>query len=374
MSTYKLTEKSPEMSEKRDFIIRYFYSIYYKLKSLDWYLIVLGIIATQISIIIFFRLHFLNVNIDIKNSLELILTFNGLFSAILVTYFFNRISRTLDSKKEDFDEATIYSQKITDFRRILKKLTDYYNVWESDESTKSLFLSGKYKNVDYFDYKLSSYSDYKPKDIKIIEDLYNEPRYKESQSDLFLGMISLVENRKSPYKEFDSTLFKDYQTKGVYNLKFISNCVEIDYAGRLASRLRTDFQYIRYNNLSKDSRKYILNLLERIDPKKFKNAELNNDTMAEVCEDMNEHYFKELYKLLLNLNKGLSAFDFLIYLILILCLFFGVLFPFLTYFIFDEKSIIKRTITEILIGVNFALLFFFIFSLYKLVKKELKWA
>lgn len=361
------------MTEKREEIVRKFYQIYYRIKSWDWNLILLGFISIQVSVIIFFRLHFHNIVIDVKNSLELILTFNGLFSAILVTYFFNRISRTLDYKKEDYEEAVLYSQKITDFRRILKRLTDYYGVWQSDSSTKSLFLSGKYKNVDYFDSKLSSISDYKPKDIKLIEELHNDERYQEGQSDLFLGMISLVENRKNHYKEFDSILYKNYEVKGIYNLEFISNCVEIDYAGRMASRLRTDFEYIRYNNLGKESKKYILDLLERIDSKKFLNAELNNNTMAEVCDDMNEHYFKELYKLLLRLNKGLSTFNLLIYSILILCLIFGVLLPFLTYFIFGETSEIKKTITEILIGVNFALLFFFIFSLYNLVKKEITW-
>ncbi|MFH6948217.1 hypothetical protein ACHRV6_07005 [Flavobacterium sp. FlaQc-51] len=361
------------MRKKKAEIIRRFYLILYKIKNWDWNLILLGFISLQIAILIFVRLHFYNITIDLKSSLELILTFNGLFSAILMSYFFNRISRTLDSKKEDYEEAVMFSQKITDFRRILKKLTDFYNVWQNDESTKGLFLSGKYKNVDYFDFKLSSYSDYEPKDINIIHDLYKEPRYLDGQSDLYLGMISLVDNRKSQYREYDSILYKTHQTKGIYNLKFISNCVEIDYAGRLASRLRTDYEYIRYNNLSTESKNYILELLERIDSKKFQNAELNNATMVEVCEDMNEHYFKELNKLLLRLNMGLSTFNLLIYLILILCLIFGVLLPFLTYFIFDETTVLKKVITEILIGVNFALLFFFIFSLYSLVKKEITW-
>ena len=64
-----------------------------------------------------------------------------MFSAILVTYFFNRISITLDSKKEDYNDAVIFSQKITDFSRILKRLTDFYGVWQNDESTKGLFLT-----------------------------------------------------------------------------------------------------------------------------------------------------------------------------------------------------------------------------------------
>ncbi len=332
----------------------------------------MGIISLQISALIFFRLHINNIKIDISKSLELILTFNGLFSAILVTYFFNRISRILDTKKEDYEEAVLFSQKITDFRRILKKLTDYYGVWDNDESTKSLFLSGKYKNVEYFDFKLSSYSDYEPEDIEIIRQLYDDPKYLEGQSDLFLGMISLVENRKNNFRSFDPILYSTYLTKGVYQLRFISNCVEIDYASRLGYWFDKDYQYIHYNSLSSDSKKYILECLERIDSKKYLNAELNNKTMGKICNDMNEYYFKQLLLLLRRLNSGFSSFNFLIYLILVLCLSFGVLLPFLTYFIFEESEI-KKIITEILIGINFGLLFFFVSNLYGLVKREITW-
>lgn len=360
------------MTKKTSELLRKILQTYYKVKRWDWNLIMLGIISIEVAILVFLRLNLFNLTIDTKSSLELILTINGLFSAILVTYFFNRISRTLDSKKEDYNDAVIFSQKITDFRRILKRLTDFYGVWQNDESTKGLFLTGKYKNVDYFDFKLASISDYNPADKDLLNELYDEPRYHEGQSDLFLGMISLVEYRKNQFKEFDPILFSNYLTKGVYTLKFISNCVEIDYAGRLAYWFRSDYEYIRFNNLSRESKQYILDCLERIDSKKFLKAELNNNTMREICEDMNEHYFKELYQLLVRLNQGLSSLNFLIYLILILCLVFGVLLPFLTYFIFEESSL-KTTVTELLIGINFALLFFFITSLYSLVKKEITW-
>ncbi len=360
------------MSNRKNEFKRRFYILYFKVKNWNWELILFGLISIEIALIIFCKIHFNTTSIDVNKSLELILTFNGLFSAILVTYFFSQISRILDFKKEDYKDAVLFSQKVTDFRRILKRLTDYYGVWNSDDCTKSLFLTGKYKNVDYFDAKLSSISDYEPKEIQIINDLYNDKRYHEGQSDLYLAMISLVENRKKDYKEYDSILYKNYLKQGVYNLKFISNCVEIDYAGRMAYWFRNDYNYIRYNNLSKESRGYILELLERIDPKKFKKAELNNDNMAELCEDMNEHYFKELQILLLRLDKGLSEMSMIVYIILIMCLTIGVLLPFLTYFVFEGAEM-KKTITELLIGLNFALLFFFIFGLYNFIKKELKY-
>ena len=348
-----------------------FYFVLFELKTWDWNLILLGIISVQLATIIFFKLHFYTNNIVIKDSLELILTINGLFSAILVTYFFNRVSRVLDSNKENYNDAINYSQKITEFRRICKTFTDYYGVWENDDSTKRLIQHGKYKNVDYFDFKLSSFSDYVPSDKKTINEFYNDPRYQEGLSDLFLAMISLVENRKSHFRmPSGPELYKHFQTKGVYNFQFISNCVEIDYASRMGYWFEKNYQLIKYQNLSRDSKKYILDSLERIDSK-YKNAELNNKTMAEICDDMNEHYFKVLYNLLLRLRKGLSSFNMLIYGILILSLTFGVLFPFLTYFFFEGN--LKILLTKMLIGVNFGLLLFFIVGLYRLVKKEITW-
>ena len=87
---------------------------------------------------------------------------------------------------------------------------------------------------------------------------------------------------------------------------------------------------------------------------------------------MNEHYFKELYTLLLNLRKGLSNLNLLIFFILVASLVFGVLLPFFVYFIMDNSEL-KTTLTKILIGLNFGVLFFFITNLYGLIKKEITW-
>lgn len=308
-----------------------------------------------------------------NGSLELILTINGLFSAILVTYFFNRITFALDFKKEIYNEAVKFSQKITEFRRICDELTKYYNVWADDKATKSLLEHNEYKHIDYIDYK-GFYSDnYKPskKELEIIEKLREDDRYKEGLSDLFLGMISLVRNRKSRDIRRPSELYKDFQKRGIYNLEYIERYVAFDYASSLWYWFSKDYQVINYSALSKDSKEYILNACGRID-KKYEEMELNNALMAELCDDMNEHYFKELYQLLLDLRKGLSTFNLLIFSILMASLIFGVLLPFFVYFLLKESEL-KIVLTKVLIGLNFGLLFFFITNLYGLVKKEITW-
>lgn len=338
----------------------------------DKRLFYLSIISLEVTALLFLRIHFFYKELDCGKSLELILTVNGLFSAILVTYFFNRISRTLDFKKDDAEDAIMYSQKVTDFRRICKILTDYYGIWTNEKATKKLLEGTKFKHIDYFDHKLSSISDYVPADANLIEELYAHADYSESSSDLFLGLISLVENRKARYYTYDSSLYKDFQRKDIYNYQFIANCVEIDYAGRLAYWFRENRNYIRYASFSQKDRDDILSAMQRID-KKFIGVELNNSTLAELCDDMNEFYFKELLTSLVNLRQGLSPFNKLIFAILISCLCIGVILPIICVFALNDSGF-KILITEVIISLNFFLLFFFVISLYRIVEKEITWS
>lgn len=353
-------------------IRRIYYNLYYSLIRWDWNFILLTIISIELTAFFYLNLHYSSTNkINSNDSLELILTINGLFSAILITYFFNRISWLLEIKKEDYQEAVGFSQKITELRRIFDRLTKYYNVWEDDKATKGLLQHGKYKHLDYYDFKLMSFSSYMPKDKKLIEELNEDKSYKSGQTDLFLGMISLVNNRKSNQFFSDGELYKHFEKKGIYSLKFIEKCVEIGYASRLGYWFDKDYQFIQYQNLSKDTQTYILDACVRIDSK-YKGATLNNKLMGEICDDMNEHYFKELYQLLLRLNNGLKGLNLLIFIILLMSLIFGVLLPFFTYFILEDP-VSKTMATQLLIGLNFGLLFFFISNLYGFIKKEITW-
>lgn len=338
----------------------------------DETLLYLAIISIEVAALLFLKMHFFSSSINCNDSLELILTVNGLFSAILVSYFFNRISRTLDAKKEESEEAIIYSQKITDFRRICKILTEYYGVWNNEKATKKLLEGTKFKHIDYFDHKLSRISDFVPINPQLFEQLYDHPDYSESASDLYLGLISLVENRKSEHYDFDWTLHNDYQKKDIYNYQFIADCVEIDYAGRLAYWFRENINYINYDALGRDNKKNILNAMQRID-KKFIGAELNNATMAELCDDMNDFYFKELFTHLEFLKEGLSNFNKLIFSILVASLSIGVVLPLAIRFALND-SILKILSTHVIISMNFCLLFFFVIALHRIVEKEITWS
>ena len=225
-----------------------------------------------------------------------------------------------------------------------------------------------YKHIDYFDYKLESFSDYESVDHDLIMKLMDDKRH-NSMSDLYLAMISLVKNRKNKFQIPDSELYGHYQRKGVYKFKFIEKCVSIEYASRMSYWFDDGYNFINYLNLPEKSQTEILEAASRID-EKYEGKELNNELMKDICEDMHEFYFKELYQNLKMLKQGLKGNDRLVYVIISMSLVFGVLLPFLTYFMIEQESF-KRLVTEILISLNIGLLFYFITNLKRLIKEEI---
>ena len=342
-----------------------------KILQWDWVMILLFLISLELVLIIFAKVHFYSNNFHPDNGLEIILTINGLFSAILITFFFNRLSQIWTVKKELFDEATHFSQKITDFRRVCLKLTERWGIWEDDDATKNLFDYGKFKHIDYYDYKLMSFSDYKPVDIKLIDELYEHKNFKEGMSGMYLAMISLVKDRKSDQIIPDSELYGDYQRKGIYTSKFVQRAMEIEYFSTMWYFFDKNYSLIKYYSLGRSIKEQILSAIGRID-RKFLGRELNNELMAELCNDMQEYYLTELYDIQKDLKFGLSGTTKLIFIVFLFSTVFGLLLPFYTYFGLTNSET-RLLVSEIVISLNFGILFFFVVNLYSLVKRELIW-
>ena len=342
-----------------------------KILKWDWILIPLSLISFELILILFAKLHLYSNNFQPDNGLEIILTINGLFSAILITFFFNRLSQIWTVKKELYDEAILYSQKITDFRRVCLKLTEMYGIWEDDDSTKNLLDSGRFKHIDYYDYKLMSFSDYKPVDEKLIDELYEHKNFKEGISGMYLAMSSLVKDRKSDRIIPDSELYGDYQRKGVYTVRFVEKAMEIGYFSTMWYFFNKNYSLIKYYGLGKSLREQVLSAIGRID-KKFLGRDLNNELMAELCNDMQEYYLTELYDIQRDLKFGLGGTTKLIFIIFLFSTIFGLILPFYAYFGITDNST-KLMLSEIIVSINFGLLFFFVANLYSFVNRELTW-
>lgn len=308
--------------------------------------------------------------IDTNSVLTNLLTVNAVFSAILITYLFSRITWSKERKLETLKEAISLSQKITEFRRILNKLTYYYQVWDDDNATKSLIDHGKFKHIDYFDYRLSSISDYVPKDKELIDQLFKHDNYKEGQSTLYLAMVSLVRNRKKPRYEFQEELYKDFEHNGLYNIKAVEKWLEVEIFGTIWYWLDKDYNYINYAALRND-RDYILSAASRINSK-YEGKDLDNELLKELADDFNSHYLKELYIRLKELKKGVSDLNLLILSLITVSLIFGVLAPITLLFI-SSQSIWYVISVAALASINTGIISYFILRFPTLINNELKW-
>lgn len=342
-----------------------------RLKKLPWIHVGIILICATLSMTVFYFTSSNNfMSLDTKSTLTNLLTVNGVFSAILITYLFSRITWSKERKLETLREAINLSQKVIEFRRILDKLTRYYHVWTSDAATKSLIDSHKFKNIDFYDYRLSSMSEYKPKNYELIEELKNHPDFREGISTLYLAMVSLVKNRNNLYSDPQTELYKDFEHKGLYSIKAVEKWRECGIFGSIWFWLDQNSNYINFSALTND-KEYIRAAAGRIN-EKYKESELNNSLIKELADDFESHYINELYLRLKELKKGVQNLNLLIIVLISISLFFGVLSPYALLLLQSENQWFSITVA-ILASINAGLISYFILRFPILINRELRW-
>lgn len=340
-------------------------------KHLPWLHILVIIISLTIACMVFFLLNrscfsTINTNAILTN----LLTVNAVFSAILITYLFSRIGWSKERKLETLKETISLSQKVTEFRRILNKLTYYYQVWIDENATKSLIDHGEYKHITFYDYRLSMRRGDKQKNKKLIREFFEHKDFKEPHSTLYLAMVSLVRNRSNPRYEFQQELYKDFEHNGIYNIKAVEKWLDCDIFGTIWYWLDKDYNYINYHALFTD-KEYILAAASRIN-KKYEGHELNNALIKELSDDFNSHYLKELYIRVKELKKGVTDLNLLIMILITVSLVFGVLLPFIL-LLLPSKPIWYVLTVAVLASLNSGLISYFVLRFPSLINKELKW-
>lgn len=322
-------------------------------------------ISIGFGIFVFFSLpenYLLRMKLD--NLFSYLLTTNSIFIAILISYFLSRITWVKDVKKNVSIEAVEISRKITDYRRILNILTKGYQVWNNqDKSTKSLLEHGRFKNVDYYDYK--TYFSQK----KIHQDLLDNINFRDGISMVYLAMISLVKDRNYEGYYYDETLFKDFQIDGIYNFEVLNKWIECSISGSISASLNgTD--WINYNAL-REYKVDVMFFADRIN-RKYSNYEFDDKLIKEISEDMQEHYFPELVNKLEFLKEGIVGLNLFLLALISFTSILGVLFPLLLLLI-DNKINLYYQISAIVISINVVLISIFILKFPFLVKKEIQY-
>lgn len=308
-------------------------------------------------------------DIDFKKILEIILTINGAFSAILITYLFNRVSWKKERKLELYNEAEAYSKKITEFRRMLKELTDYYQVWDNDDQTHGLLHTGKYRAVDFYDFEKENRSDYKSPQHKLINELKNNPNFNYGNSVWYLAMISFVVQR-SPQFIYHEELYNDFDFKGVYSIEIVERWLDCEIMGTIGYYKNKNVKWINYYAL-RNKHDQMLAAASRIN-KKYENRSLDNSLIIDIAEEMNSFILKNLHTCLIELRKGIRGLELLITLLISISLFFGVILPVILLLLASKEPWFFLT-SSIIATLNIGLILFFLLKLPFLVNKELKW-
>ena len=338
--------------------------------SFSWVHILTVCLCFGLSTIIFWILNSQPIEAaDTKSVLTNILTVNGIFSAILISYLFSRITWAKERKLDLCHRAVSISQKITEYRRILNKLTAYYNVWESDKSTKSLMDHGAFKTIDFYDFKKSMISDYRPSNYELIQELWNNHDFKEGQSTLYLAMISLVKDRRNPHYQWQEELYKDFEINGIYNISFVERWMEGDYFNSIWYWLDQNNNYINYDALNKE-KDYILSAISRIN-KKYKGQQLSNNLLKELTDDFASHYLNELHSILTDLKRGITDLNLIILVLITLSLICGVLAP-LGLLLVATKTYWYMLTFGLVVSINLGLISYFVFRFPILLNREMK--
>lgn len=372
ISFYSMTFKSNVRAKLRKLInaVAYLCTKFFRtLISFNWINILLLAFSATIAFMVFKQIK-INTRFDAGSSLSNLLTINGVFSAILITYLFTLVTWTKERKHEKYNDAINISQKITEFRHILNKLTTLFGVWRSDQETKNLFDHGKFEHIDYYDFRLFSVDNSESRDAKLIEELilHNE-NYKDGISDLYLAMVSLVKDRKRN-SYWQPELNKDLVDKSIYTLKDIQRWIDCDIAGKISFCLSNDANQIDYRSLKKEN-DYILKAAARID-KKYENYELGNELIRKISDDFSDHYLKELQSCLIYLKNGIQNLILLITIIITFSLVVGVLTPFILSILEINQHWYSGAV-NLTVALNVGLISFFILKFPLLISKELRW-
>lgn len=330
-------------------------------------IIIVLIVANIISFSVIAHLKELIEIKDINNILEILITVNGVFSAILTTFLFGRLNISKEIKKDAEKNAIELSQKITDLRRIFHELIYYFGVWKNDKATKYLLDGNKYGKVDYYDYKLMSFSDYVPEDVELIKELKAHKDYSDVDSDIYLSMISIANNRKDP-KAFDIVLYDDYfDGELIYETFFIEKLLDINHLSRLSESLKR-YDVFNYNSFSRENQERLNKLILRINPDFDLKKHNYKNLLSKACCDIEADTLPKLLKSLYILEGNLSKMELKIISIIKISLLAGVFFPLIN--ITVREYTLKDIISEILIIANFCVILYFIFSIKKFSSEQ----
>jgi hypothetical protein len=265
-------------------------------------------------------------------------------------------------------QSIIHSQAITDFKRILKILTDRYGVWISNDATKNLFDHGEFEKLDFYDFRLRFEGIGAPRNQLLVDKLFQEEKFQEGISNTYLAMVSLIGDRSKDYY-FQKELHTDFAFNGIYELKMVKRWWQCKVADSIYYWMNHKANWIRYDSL-REFHPEIKAAAVRINPK-YDTYKVDDQLIEDLSQDV-QHHIDELYFKLIQLKTGLRGTALIITNLSTVSLVVGVLIPF-SLLPFSQCGFWFNTSVKILLSINLSLFAFFAATLPYLLKKELRW-
>ncbi len=356
---------------KNNWISIHFRKFILKAKRLNWFDLFLIIVSGIITYWVTTKINcFPPKSFNSKDIIITLITINGIFSAILMTHLFSRVAWTKSRKLELYNESIKLSQKVTNFRRIAKTLTDYYQVWQNDDFTKTLFDHNKYKHLDLYDLRRNILSEDRTNEYDLVHELYHDANFSEGISTAYLALVSLAKNRKAD-SYFQNDIYKDFDdNRRIYPLSIVERWLACELMSSIWYWLNNNNHYINYQALSSNHRKYILEAATKINSK-YANYTLNDELIREIADDMGSHYLPELCSNIRDCEKGINGIDLSITILVFLSMIFGIFIPFVLLLTATEE-IWYNCKVAIISSVNLWIISYFIMKFPFLITREVK--
>jgi hypothetical protein len=303
----------------------------------------LVILALLSFVVIFLLIKYpLSKDTEIKQLLNNVLQFSGIFSAILITFIVPRVIQNIQIKKERNKKIVKFSNKTTHFRHIARILIEKNNFWENEMRKKLMIEYAKFELYDYY---------FKPEPtVDINAKLQLRTKFLADKENgllgslLFLDLRSLVEedqvsDNTELYSLHDLDVY--YPLNVLHKWKHANNGSFLSYY--FSNNEDSYNHFLHCDSIPKDKQDEIIKLCELINPRKYKNEIFNAKLLDSIGEEFHSYILPKLYELTKENCQELPKSIILLLKVFTLVLIFGVIIPLVLTAISINDNVLRIT-------------------------------
>lgn len=229
---------------------------------------------------------------DIKELLESMIQFSGIFSAIIISYTIGKVFQIRNERIEKQREIIRLSNKLTDFRRIAKELKRCSKFWNREMIDK---MNSKYSSLSVFD--IYNWNTSKTEKYSKLDEL----RKSYHNDNICGGKMYLEMRTLSKSNPYDKLLHDSFDYNHTYSIEYLELLYDFNIGNSLWYCLTHNYQDYKscfdFSALSIETKEKVLTLSQKIDSKKYQSRSFDRELLADVGNDMQSFYIPRLYEL-----------------------------------------------------------------------------